>query len=173
MTRYLSSITSRILSASSNLRTGWTLGANWLGANSLLGGAALQRCGTRLLLICGFSRCGELAPRNSNDKRKSSPQWLKPLAQLCCKRSAEALRHPKAERKECGKTAAEVHQQEAVRHQEAGEKRGGKTADVVRYPSVALKRSRVRAVALRHRPTCLNECSWLRQRRRFLRELGC
>jgi TldD protein len=96
MTRYLSSITSRILSASSNLRTGWTLGANWLGANSLLGGAALQRCGTRLLLICGFSRCGELAPRNSNDKRKSSPQWLKPLAQLCCKRSAEALRHPKA-----------------------------------------------------------------------------
>jgi hypothetical protein len=56
----------------------------------VLGGAALQRGGTQLGSIAGFSRWGEIA------RWKRLPQRLKPLSWQSSNRSAEALRHPKA-----------------------------------------------------------------------------
>ncbi len=61
----------------------------------ILGGAALQRCGKRLALMTGFSRCGEAAGKLVC-ARQARPQRLKPHSEHCSHRSAEALRHPKS-----------------------------------------------------------------------------
>ena len=63
-------------------------------SRTLLGGAALQRCGNPLAGRSGFSRCGKTA-EEPGMAWKARPQRLKPQSQQFSNRSAEALRHPK------------------------------------------------------------------------------
>ena len=63
-------------------------------SRSILGGAALGRCGKRLALRSGFSRSGQTA-EELGVACKARPQRLKPQSRQCSKRSAQALRRPK------------------------------------------------------------------------------